>query len=386
MEFDREFLYHLEQLKKDNPNLLKEFVSEYLIRLDAIFPTLSQNIPLLTELASLYLKCFSNISLGEDVDLKYEDMDIFTTLELVRKFLSIIDIKYLDEFDKCLSNGTIAFSYDNKSDSVCREDGNNIDINVSINYTVIDGCNLIHEFFHYLNSKPNTNESRELMTEYISIYFESLYMIFIVEIGYSKNIFKNEILLRIDDSLNYAYSILMSGAILDSYLNTGNISVRSIKFLNKYRKSYKNVLEDLSDFKKSDNFFETVANFDESVGYFIGYLLVFHNLKDLTLGTIKGLYINENVNDISIKEIMHTLNIDDSNFKYLILDALKVLRSVFKIYFDEEILSNILDISMEEIKQYFNDSDEIFGGLYGAGNSYSGTYGSGKNKVKCKLS
>ena len=53
--------------------------------------------------------------------------------------------------------------------------------------------------------------------------------------------------------------------------------------------------------------------------------------------------------------IMHTLNIDDSNFKYLILDALKVLRSVFKIYFDEEILSNILDISMEEIKQYFND-------------------------------
>ena len=49
MEFDREFLYYLEQLKKDNPNLLEEFILEYLTRLDVIFPTLSQNIPLITK-------------------------------------------------------------------------------------------------------------------------------------------------------------------------------------------------------------------------------------------------------------------------------------------------------------------------------------------------
>lgn len=385
MEFDREFLYYLEQLKKDNPNLLEEFVLEYLTRLDVIFPTLSQNIPLITKLASLYINCFSSISLDESAYLKYEDMDIFTTLELVKKFLSMLDEDYLAEFDRCLSDGTITFLYNNKSDSVCQEAGDNIDVNVSINYTVLDGCNLIHEFFHYLNSNPNISESRELFTEYISIYFESLYMIFLVRMGYSKNVIRNEILLRIDDSLNYAYLVLMAGAVLDSYLNTGNINTRSIIFLDIYRKSYKEFLQDISDLKKGDCFFETVANFDESVGYFIGYLLTFHSLKDLSLGTIKCLYINKNVNDISIEEIMHTLNVDDSNFKYLILDAIEALSDVFKVHFDEDKLSNILGISVEEIRKYLDDSEGSFGGLYGSDNSYSGAYRSGKNKVKRKL-
>lgn len=282
-----------------------------------------------SKLSNEYLTTAQNY-FDEDIEIEYEEMHINETISLVREFLNNIDKKYLDIFNKSLNDGT--FDMFLPEDDLVERPEEPIttpkpqsNINIPINYTIEDGAIIIHEFFHFLNETEEFSGIRDIFTEMISIYFEFRYYEFLIQKGYSSDVFYKNVYETIDNSLNCAYNLCSTSSILDIYHNTGDITLENIKLLDKNRNLYKENADSLIEYYNSEDFDEDILEFRIDVSYVVGTLLTFFALKHPKIYDIKMKHINENVNNISLKDILKILDTKIEDYNVWIKDSIKNL-------------------------------------------------------------
>ena len=238
----------------------------------------------------------------------YEKMDVRDTIKLVRDFLGGIDKEYLDIFDKALNNGIfeLFLPEDNLSerpDAPITYPKPEAVIYVPIQHNITDGSIIVHEFFHYLNDSDDVGVNRYIFTEMISIYFELRYCQYLVTRGISKNAFSKEVCNRLSNVLIASDVLSFTSSTLDIYYNTGKINRENIDFLNKFRKIYKINKKNLIDFYHDPNFSDDMLEFESDISYVVGSLLALSALNETEVSDIKMKYINENINQMSLKDV-----------------------------------------------------------------------------------
>lgn len=328
----------------------KEAIETELQVNEEICPEVLDLFPAFGYIADDYLNVMSELLLQEYDNLYYENMDIRITINLVREFLGTIDKKYLEIFEKSLNDGTFDL-YLPEDDLIERPDEPitspkpNASINIPVENTVQDGAVIIHEFFHYLNDDEELVGTREIFTEMISIYYELRYYKFLEQKGYSEIYFYNEVFERINSTYDSAYNLCTANSVLDIYHNTGKINKKNIKFLDKYRELYTENINTIIDFYKSEDFKEDIFRFREEVSYVIGTLLTFRSLSEPKLYDIKMQYINDNMNSLTIGEVLEILEVKLQDYPIWIDGCAQNLQ-------------------------------KALGEIYGESNMYSGSYGS----------
>jgi len=280
----------------------------------------------------------------------YEDMDIRTSIKLVEEYLNTIDSKYLETFEESLNDGTFDLHLP-EDDLIKRPDypvvspKPNASINIPVKYTIQDGAAIIHEFFHYLNDDDELVGTREVYTEMISIYFELRYYQFLAKKGYDSIYFYNEVFERISSTCDSAYNLCDTNSVLDVYYNTGDVNKNNIRFIDKYRGLYKYNIKNINEFYKDENFEKYIKYHKSDISYVVGTLLSFMALKQSKLYDIKMKYINDNINKLTISDVL-----------------------------------NILEVNINEypiwIEECYNRLEEAIGEIYEEDNMYSGSYGS----------
>lgn len=291
----------LEYLLQEN-----EFICQELPDLYGFFSTLSDD----------YLYYIYEVLNEEEVSLKYDKINIEDTLLLVREYLSKLDLKYLHLFDKLLIDGT--FELFLKEDDLIKRPEEPITIEkpnaiiyVPINYDTSDGAIIVHEFFHYLNDLEKDEGIRDIFTEMTSIYFELRFLQFLDEKNIGNNNFNKGVSERLYFTSGSAENLYYVGAVFDIYHNIGKVNKTNIKFIDKWRNIYSESIKDIVEFYHSEDFIEGVDSFRDDAGYLIGTLLSFYALKESKVSDIKMKHINDNMNDLSISDVLLIL---ETNF------------------------------------------------------------------------
>lgn len=335
--------------------LNEEIVIEYLQLIEEIYPELLKLIYPITIMGMDYVSVFSEL-LSDDLEtFDYDSIEIYKTIDLVREFLSSIDDKYVHKFDKSMSNGTIDI-FNNKDvdlnrfdEPYCIEYMDNISVNLPINNSINDGGVIVHEFFHLTNSDYE-NGTRDIVTEIISCYMELRYYQFLISKGYDEiNLYK-AVYERINNTYNSAANLVLSASILDIYYNTGDISKKNIKFMNKYRKIYSDNKNQLLKLSNDDNFEDIIYSFHYDVAHLLGGIISINLLGETNVNDIKIDYINNNMEDLSIKKILDILDFDINNFTKGIDKCSEIIKMLEGVIYED--------------------------------NSYSGSDGSREDKVK----
>ena len=283
-------------------------------------------------------------------ELVYEDMNIHETIGLVREFLKTIDIKYLNQFDKFLVDGTIELFL--PEDDLIERPSDPIAtpkpfpcIYIPVENTVADGGKIIHELFHVLNDTEDFVGVREIFTEMISIYYELRYYQFLKEKGYGDIHLYQEIYERIDASFDSANDLCYSNSVLDIYENTGDVTKKNIKFLDKYRNLYKDNITDIINFINSEEFEEVISEYNDGVGYVLGTLLTFMALKEPKIYDLKMKCINENINYIKIEDVLNILDTKLSDYPIWIEECVVNLKEALGEIYEEDNLYSGTDRS-----------------------------------------
>ena len=103
---------------------------------------------------------------------------------LAREILSTINKDYLNDFDNLIKSGELDFDYEDVTDdSYFEKRDEQLSINIKRNFNYSDVTVLIHEYIHYVNGKGKRTLSRELLSEYLSIYFEMYATDYLLEKG-----------------------------------------------------------------------------------------------------------------------------------------------------------------------------------------------------------
>ena len=179
-------------------NSFEQFINDKFNRLNKylniVFNDLEKNDKFLLNYSSLidYL-CQSIKSELEDCG-KYKLYDKKSKLtfmdvyNIARDIIKDINPKYLDDYDKILDNGILNFEYENSnsfSSFTYDYDTHQMSININRNFNYRDVIILIHEFFHYTNHSEDNTVNQKLLTEFISIYFETYAINYLRKIGIS---------------------------------------------------------------------------------------------------------------------------------------------------------------------------------------------------------
>lgn len=263
-----------------------------------------------TKMANDYLNEIYLLLFNNNFEFKYEPMEIDDTIALVREFLLTIDERYVKIFDKSLIDGTfeLFLPEDNlikRPEGPTTMDKPEAIIYIPIHHNVTDGSIIIHEFFHYLNDKEQLIGIRDLFTEMISIYFELRFSQFLDDKGITTNKFNKETCERIYSTAYSADNLFYTGSIFDVYHNMGKINRKNIKIINKYRKIYSE--DAMLNFYSSESFLMDMFDFYGDASYLLGTMISFYILNNPTVSDIKMKYINDNVNQMSIKDVLKIL-------------------------------------------------------------------------------
>lgn len=295
----------------------KEVLNKYLKMTDSICAEVTDLFHVFLFIASDYIYMVENYNekLEEnDVFISNRDhLDINITIDLVYKYLQSISKEYADTFVKLLDNGT--FELFLKEDDLIKRPSDpittpkpNSTIYIPVENTVEDGAVIVHELFHYFNDTEELIMEKDIFTEMISIYNELRYYQFINKLGYNNINFYKEVCSRISNSVIAANDLCYSVSILDIYHNTGDITKSNIKFIDKFRDIYKRNIKELFEYYNDLEFSDCIYNFTTDLSYVIGTVLAFYALKEPKLYDIKMKYLNENVNSLSLKQILLVLD------------------------------------------------------------------------------
>ena len=311
-----------EDVLKNYINLLKELCPELI---DLIYP--------ITEIANEYLENFNEVFDLETEFIIDEDISINHNINLVREFLSKFDPRYLDKFNLSLESGIFDMYDINSGDreikeSIALENEQHYSIAIPLQNKISDGANIVHEFLHYLNYENNDNIVRYIFSELISVYTELKYLKFLSEKGYSDIYYKKEIYDRLENTFSASLNCGLTGATLDIYNNTGDITIETVTKVNDYRKIYSNNLENIINFPEEDEFEEAINDFDYDAGYVLGGLLAIYLLREPLLSDIKIKYLNENVNKMSIDNVLYLLDVKINEYPVWIKYCLENIKEI----------------------------------------------------------
>lgn len=317
--------------KREITQINKEALDELLQENDLVCSEILNLFSFFTEISVDYLNSIDDLLFNYEPEFEYEKVDICDTITLVREFLGNIDDKYLEKFDKALNDGTFELFLPD-DDWVERPlepitiDKPEAIIYVPINYNITDGTIIIHEFFHYLNDQEKQITIRDIFTEMISIYYELRFSQFLDNKGISTNGFNKNVCDRLYNTMLSAENVFFTGAVFDIYHNTGKISKKNINFIDKYRHLYLPIKNYIVNFYSGEDFIEDMLSFRNNVSYVIGTLLSFYSLKEFKIGDIRMHYINDNMNEMNIKETLEYLNTDFDCYQDWIKDCFNSLK------------------------------------------------------------
>lgn len=270
--------------------------------------------------------------------LTYNDVYI-----LAREIIEKINPKYLEEYDKLISTGLLDFSYEHgydDSEFVHIEKDNKsyniININREFNYN--DVISLIHEFFHYTNGCAKTTRIRHLLTEFISIYFETYAIDYLINKGIDKDEIDYEI--RLEWTFNMVSEFYYIETPLICFIDFGSIDDDAYEFFKKkyfpveksaFDKECTILLKWLQKIDKNyrDNHFKDNYDYDNVIKksanllikhfkYLFGTILAIYAFKNCKIDDI--LYLNEHINDddnVGLVEILKNAGIDLNDDKFL---------------------------------------------------------------------
>lgn len=253
----------------------------------------------------------------------------FDVCMIARDFILNFCPNYLDMFDKLINSGQLDFSFDSEYDDSYFQRINSsisiININREFNYN--DVVALIHEFIHYTNGYDKSSINRYVLTEFFSIYFETMCIKYLID----KGINKDEIGYadRLQTTYNKALNMYFYEMILASYYNFGCIDYdMTYKYIGKIKKTgfddeiihllkfferYKSSKKDDADGKLEEMCSE---NFCSDYRYIFGTLLAFYAYEYCDVQKI--IYLNDHINDyeyssISIIDILKKIGVDFDN-------------------------------------------------------------------------
>lgn len=262
-----------------------------------------------------------NYCINDNIDFlsKENNMTFMDIYRETREIIMSISPKYVEEFDKLLNSGVIDFSYDNEyTDSefifYFKNKVGIININRRFNYN--DVVLLIHEFFHYLNSRiVNRSENTYLFTEFISIYFEIYSINYLKKKGISnEEINSND---RLRNLSYYISSYREYCSVIVSFAEFGDIDDDAFSMLNKYiynvsKENFdadcKKLLDKFEQIEKkyiiSNRYEKEIDNtelalmlaqlFQNDYRYIFCTVLAFYAIEECELSTM--IYLNDNIN------------------------------------------------------------------------------------------
>lgn len=286
---------------------------------------LGRNIELLSEIKNL----IDPYQDKEKNKIRFtEKIDGVTSIQLVREYLATLGTSYVEKFDEAFQKGI--FGFDNSKDRFYSYSLNRAGVRKGHNYfnvdfkgTLLDSNVLIHEFFHYLNE--STYRSRELLTEFISIYMENEYLEFLEQKGYSKNEISKMRVERYLDFYDLTQDLYYETTALNLENKLGPINKKDIHFIKMYQdKLIPSTFEDKDYYKMievvaSEFYGSSRCKFDPVVSYeyFFGTLLSSYLLTRKDKDTTKKiLELNEKLaNGISYSGAFKILDIDINSIK-----------------------------------------------------------------------
>lgn len=311
----------------------EKVLKNYIKELKELCPELIDLIYPITKLGNDYAESFNEI-LDVDSDLILDDdVNLETNMDLVREFLKQFDSKYLEKFDKALES-KIFDIYDINSNEkeikepLALESEHSYSISIPIKNQISDGANIVHEFFHYLNYESNDNLVRYIFSELISVYIEIKYFKFLSDKGYSDIYYKKEIYDRLENSFVASLNCCLTGATLDIYNNTGDITLKTVTAVNNYRKIYQNNITKIVNFSKDDEFEQAIYDFDYDVSYVLGGLLGIYLLREPQISDIKIKYLNENINRMTIENVLYLLDVRIEDYPIWIKYCLEKIKEI----------------------------------------------------------
>lgn len=319
----------------------KQGIEENLLQIEKLCPEVLEMFHIIYKISYLFLDTVSEILPEYKINVDYSKLPIKDSINLVREFLISIDKKYLEIFDKSLNDGTFEFFYE-EDDLVERPNYPvatpvpNASIYIPVTNTIQDGAIIIHEFFHYLNDSEEFVAIRDIFTEMISIYFELRYYDFLVSNGYNRAGLYQEMYERIDNTFDSANTLCYSSSALDIYDNTGNIDRKNIKFISRIRRLYKSDVREIIDFYNDDEFIDIIDEFVEDLSYVIGTLLAFFSLKEPTIYDVKLKYINDNINNLTIKDVLNVLDTKITDYPIWIEECINGLKKALGEIYEED--------------------------------------------------
>ncbi len=298
---------------KENDNLF------YLNNLTPILLLLEQSKSLINPYEKLGTNCIA---------INYHDkIDGLTSLELVREYLYLLNPKYQEIFTKCLNNGTFGFA------DITNDDANYLAINcsgrkdkhlffnVGFEGNILDSKILFHEFLHYLNNADYA--SRELFTEFISIYSENKFLDYLKTKGYSdSDITKAKLerylsFYRTINPLYYETLILNIGSLIGDFDYDFLMKYKDVIFFpsltpEKWEETLETVLDKLKKHDNPNHPNQEKFTPDISYRYFIGTVLSCYLLTHEDENTYKRvLELNDKLaSGLSFTESFNILNLD----------------------------------------------------------------------------
>lgn len=298
----------------------KELIEECLRDYESVSPNLKHLYSVFADISNMYVDKMKDLLFEENPIIQYEEMHISDNIKLVREFLSNIDKQYLRDFDSALNDGTFDLFLP-EDDLIERPEypitttKPQASISIPITNTIEDALIIIHEFFHFNNDNENLITIREIFTEMISIYYELRYCLFLIEKGYSNISLNNYIYSRINNTFDSANNLYFSSSVFDIYHYTGDINKNNIKFLSKYRNTYKQNISDLKNIIYDEDFEEIITSFIDDIGYVLGTLLTFVSIKQPEIYDLKMKYINDNINNIKIEDLLKILEVKIEDYE-----------------------------------------------------------------------
>lgn len=293
---------------------------------------------------------------ADDVNFEEEAPSTYLTFEEVyalgREIIASICPCYLEEYNQILANGILNFDYENEYDGsycYCNCYKQEFEVNINRRFSYRDIIVLIHEFMHYTNGKKIRSENRHLLTEFISIYFETKAVIYLIE---EKQIFPNEVLwnerlklTRKDaNAFNwYSFPLTMyvqfgkidsnSGPKLIHYLSpyTTNKEIftkECMNFLNKMEKLedayYKEYPEEKRNSENWIDYIHRYTSYAEHYHYILGTILAFYALEHcnvvdmIKLNNIISSYSDEDYEEeYGMENLLYGIGIDVNHSKTL---------------------------------------------------------------------
>lgn len=313
-------------MEKIDYDKLNSYLNEIFLILNDYDRFLIDNILRIARLNNEYITTIGRYRfLNNTIQNKLTFEDVYL---LARKIIESINPTYLSDYDELIKTGKLDFRYENECDESEFVHKNNL-INIRREFNYNDVVTLVHEFIHYTNGKNEKSQNRYLLTEFLSIYFETYAIDYLMEQGVPEN--EIDIFYRLRTTIKTSISLSKYEIIFLAYEKFGNINEETFKYLNKYflsieqqvfeiecrdlleyinqkEEEYKSKLNNEKEF-----IFEFCSPFFYDYKYFLGTILAYYARKNCELDDI--VYLNDHINDddlgnLKISDLLKKIGMD----------------------------------------------------------------------------